>query len=110
VAADIPLVDETDLGAFREELAALEAIEARVSAERRRLHQQIDFGYSESEALRVREREVSDERQALHRRIGELQKLLGIEPTFGPRAGKPVAVRELEAEFETERPHYLSPG
>ncbi len=103
-------MDETDFHAFREELAALEAIEAGLSAERRRLHQQIDFGYSESESLRVREREISDERRALHRRISELQKLLGVEQDERSLAGKPVAVRELETEFEPERPHDLTPG
>ncbi len=103
-------MDETDSHAFREELAALEAIEARFSAERRRLHQQIDFGYSASESLRVREREVSNERRALHRRISELQKLLGVEQDDRSLAGKPVAVRELETEFGPERPHDLTPG
>jgi hypothetical protein len=50
-----------------------------VSAERRRLHQQIDFGYA-TETTRAREREVSDERHELHRRIDELRGLLGLGP------------------------------
>lgn len=62
---------------LREELTRLEAEEARVSAQRRHLHQQIDFGYATDEA-RAREREVSDERQALHNRIDELRALLGL--------------------------------
>ena len=100
VDADKTLVNENEL---REELANLEAEEARVSAERRRLHQRIDFGYSVSGSLRARERGVSDERQALHRRIDELRKLLGIETVARSAAGKPVAVRELTPEVEPER-------
>lgn len=107
-AADRDGMDETDQQAFREELAALEAIEARLSAERRRLHQQIDFGYSQSESLRVREREVSDERQALHRRIESLRALLGIERTAAPPAGNGATVHELTPEVEPERPHDLA--
>jgi hypothetical protein len=103
-------MDESELQAFRDELAALEAIEARVSAERRRLHQQIDFGYSSSESLRVREREVSDERQALHRRINSLQELLGIEPRAGVPAGDGASVRELLPEIDPERPQDLASG
>lgn len=95
---------------LREELTALEAKEAQVSAERRRLHQQIDFGYSESELLRVRERQVSDERRALHGRIRELQELLGIEQNRRSLAGKPLVVHELEAELEPERPPCLRPA
>jgi hypothetical protein len=72
-------MDEVSLDALREELATLEVAEARVSAERRRLHQQIDFGYA-TETTRAREREVSDERHELHRRIDELRELLGLAP------------------------------
>jgi hypothetical protein len=61
-----------DLG---EELAALERAEAYLSAERRRLHQQIDFGFSTAET-RARERAVSDERRRLHARIDSLRKLV----------------------------------
>lgn len=76
--ADTRLVDEGRLDDLRKELASLEATEARISAERRRLHEQIDFGYA-SEATRAREREVSDERRELHRRIDELRELLGVD-------------------------------
>ena len=72
-------MDEASLDALREELATLEVAEARVSAERRRLHQQIDFGYA-TETTRLREREVSDERHEMHRRIDELRELLGLAP------------------------------
>jgi len=61
----------------RTELARLEAEEARVSAQRRHLHHQIDFGYA-SDETRAREREISDGRLALHRRIDELRELLGM--------------------------------
>lgn len=106
--ADTWLVDETSLDALRAELDLLEAAEARISAERSRLHQQIDFGYSAPESLSAREREVSDERQALHRRIDSLRKLLGLEPA-SERAPDRAAVRELEPEGEPERPQHMSP-
>lgn len=61
----------------RAELARLEAEEALVSAQRRHLHQKIDFGYATDET-RLREREISDRRQALHRRIDELRELIGV--------------------------------
>lgn len=109
-AADKRLMEETNLDA-RDELAALEAAEARVSAERRRLHQQMDFGYSVSESLRAREREVSAERRELHRRIDALQQLLGIERTALVLTRKrAAAVRELEPEIESERPQFLVSG
>jgi hypothetical protein len=66
-----------DIGA---ELTRLEAEEARVSARRRHLHHQIDFGYA-SDETRAREREISDERRELHRRIDELRALLGPAPS-----------------------------
>jgi hypothetical protein len=71
-------MDEGSHDDLRKELASLEAMEARISAERRRLHEQIDFGYA-SEATRAREREVSDERRELHRRIDALRELLGVD-------------------------------
>jgi hypothetical protein len=74
-------MDEATLDAFREELSSLETEEARISAERRRLHNQIDSGFG-TDAARAREREVSDERQRLHRRIDALRKILGV--TKGP--------------------------
>lgn len=98
-------VDETDFNALREELAALEAEEAQVSAERRRLHEQIDR-FSGSESSRAREREISDRRRELHRRIDALRELLDLE-----RAGRTGAVvRELAPESEPERPHYATSG
>jgi chromosome segregation ATPase len=60
---------------LRAELAALEAEEARLSANRRRLQHQIDFGF-ETTTTREREREVSEERLELHRRIDELRERL----------------------------------
>jgi hypothetical protein len=67
---------ESDSHSLREELARLEAEETLVSAQRRRLHQQIDFGYASGD-VRARERQVSDRRLELHRRIDELRELLG---------------------------------
>ena len=57
------------------ELSHLVAEEARLSAERSRLHHQIDFGF-ESGTTREREREISDERQRVHDRIDSLKKIL----------------------------------
>lgn len=51
-----------------------------VSARRRHLHNQIDFGYP-TEDSRAREREISVERQRLHRRIDELRELLSATET-----------------------------
>jgi hypothetical protein len=72
-------MNEADLGPARDELTRLEAEEALLSAQRRHLHQKIDFGYATDES-RAREREISDQRQALHRRIDELRELLGTQP------------------------------
>jgi hypothetical protein len=69
-------MEEPSLDDLREELARLEAREAMISAQRRHLHNQIDFGYAADEATRSREREVSDERRQLHHRIDSLRKLL----------------------------------
>jgi hypothetical protein len=69
-------MDDKSLDELREELASLEAAEALISAKRRHLHQQIDFGFA-SEETRAREREISDERRQLHRRIDALRELLG---------------------------------
>ena len=80
-------MDEATLDALREELSSLEAEEARISAERRRLHNQIDSGFG-SDATRAREREVSDERQRLHRRVDALREILGLtETSQGQRGG-----------------------
>jgi hypothetical protein len=62
---------------LRAELDALEAEETQLSAERRRLHQQIDHGFA-SEATRLRERGVSDRRRELHRQIDALRERLGL--------------------------------
>ncbi len=67
---------DSSLDDLRGELADLEAEEAQLSATRKRLQDQIDFGF-ESGTTRDREREVSDERQELHRRIAALRERLG---------------------------------
>jgi hypothetical protein len=85
-------MDEENSDDLREELAALEAEETRISAERRHLHRQIDFGYA-SDAARAREREVSRHRRELHRRIDELCKQLGM----------PVGPQRVSAETELDR-------
>jgi predicted nucleic acid-binding Zn-ribbon protein len=61
---------------LHDELARLEAEEKQLSAQRRFLHQQIDFGYA-SDQTRAREREVSDERRRLHQQIDALRAILG---------------------------------
>jgi uncharacterized protein YlxW (UPF0749 family) len=75
-AADNGWMEETSPDGLRAELARLEADERRLSAERKSLHNKIDFGYG-TEATRAREREVSDERHELHRRIDALRQQLG---------------------------------
>jgi hypothetical protein len=77
-------MDEKGLADVRKELAALEAEEADVSAERRRLHQQIDHGFA-SETTCMRERELSVRRRKLHERIDALRDPLGL-PLGPPRA------------------------
>lgn len=74
---------EPTLGNLAEELAALEAEEATVSAERRRLQQQIDNGYA-TDLARAREREVSRRRRELHLQIDSIRVRLGLPP--GPTA------------------------
>jgi peptidoglycan hydrolase CwlO-like protein len=66
---------ESDLEDLRRELERLEADEEQLSAKRRFLQHQIDFGF-ENSSSREREREVSDERQELHRRIDALRERL----------------------------------
>jgi len=66
---------EASLDDLRREIADLEAEEERLSAMRRHLQHQIDFGF-ESATTREREREISDERQAVHRRLDALKELL----------------------------------
>ena len=69
-------MDEAGPDDLRKELAALEAQEPLISAKRRHLHQQIDFGFA-SEETRAREREISQERRELHARIDALRERLG---------------------------------
>jgi 50S ribosomal subunit-associated GTPase HflX len=80
VLADRSVVEEMSPDELRVELAKLEAAEARLSAERDRLHNQIDFGF-QTTGTREREREVSGERRRLHDRIDELKKQLGTQQT-----------------------------
>jgi hypothetical protein len=58
-----------------EELSQMQAAEARLSAERNRLQDKIDFGFG-TDATRQREREVSDERRKVHERIDALREQL----------------------------------
>lgn len=81
-------MSEVDREALRSELQALEAAEALASAQRNRLHQQIDFGFA-SESAREREREVSDERRRLHTRIDEIRSLLGMKAGPGASGDEP---------------------
>ena len=69
-------MDRTRADNLRAELAQLVAEEERLSADRRRLHDKIDFGFGTDET-RAREREVSDARQELHDRIAALRERIG---------------------------------
>jgi regulator of replication initiation timing len=69
-------MDKTGVDGLRAELAQLVAEEERLSAERDRLHDKIDFGFGTDES-RAREREVSDARQDVHRRIDSLRERIG---------------------------------
>jgi hypothetical protein len=66
---------ELGIDEVRAELTRLETEEARLSAVRRHLQHQIDFGF-ESSTTREREREVSSQRLELHRRIDSLREIL----------------------------------
>jgi hypothetical protein len=72
---------------LRAELAALVEEEARVSAERRHLHRQIDFGYA-TDTTHAREREVSDRRRELHGRIDAIRESLGIQERPKPASAE----------------------
>jgi hypothetical protein len=72
-------VETENIDELRRELARLETEEALVSAQRRHLHHQIDFGYA-SDETRAHEREISARRHELHRRIDALRELLGLRP------------------------------
>jgi hypothetical protein len=82
-------MDEAVLDELRGELEALENAERKISAERRRLHQQIDYGFATAET-RARERDVSDERRRLHQRIDSLRELLQARDST-PAAAKPLS-------------------
>jgi hypothetical protein len=68
-------MEEVSADDLRAELERLEAREELLSAERRRLHDQIDFGFA-TETTPAREREISDERRQLHQRIDLLREQL----------------------------------
>ena len=79
-------MQEAGIDDLRKELALLEDEEKRISAERRHLHRQIDFGFA-TETTRAREREVSNHRRELHRRIDALRERLGLP--VGPQRPSP---------------------
>jgi hypothetical protein len=72
-------MEEAGLDELRTELSLLEREEARLSAERDRLHHQIDFGF-ETGTTRERERKVSAARRDLQQRIDLLRKLVSTQP------------------------------
>jgi hypothetical protein len=84
VPVDTRPMDDAGLDDLRADLAVLEDEEKRISAERRYLHRQIDFGFM-TETKRARERQVSGDRRELHRRIDGLRERLGL-PTGPPPA------------------------
>lgn len=92
-------MDEASPEDVRRELERLEAEEARVSALRRHLHHQIDFGYA-SDETRAREREISDQRRELHRRIDELRELLGLPPGRGAKLQGDAEPQGVSMRFE----------
>jgi regulator of replication initiation timing len=69
-------MDKMTVDGLRAELAQLVAEEDRLSSERQRLHDKIDFGFG-SDETREREREVSDARQDVHRRIDAIRQRIG---------------------------------
>ena len=77
VRVDTRSMEEPALDHLRAELAALEDEEKRISAERRHLHRQLDFGFA-TETTRAREHEVSRHRRELHRAIDALRERLGL--------------------------------
>jgi hypothetical protein len=79
-------MEDADLDDLRKELAALEDEENRLSAERRHLHRQLDFGFA-TETTRAREHQVSRRRRELHRRIDALREHLGLP--VGPQRTSP---------------------
>jgi hypothetical protein len=79
-------MEDACLDDLREELAVLENKEKRISAERRHLHRQMDFGFA-TETTRAWEQEVSSHRRELHRRIDALRERLGLP--VGPQRPSP---------------------
>jgi hypothetical protein len=79
-------MEDACLDDLREELAVLEEEEKRISAERRHLHRQMDFGFA-TETTRAWEQEVSSHRRELHRRIDALRERLGLPPGPPPATG-----------------------
>ncbi|HEY0414840.1 MAG TPA: hypothetical protein VGC78_00520 [Gaiellaceae bacterium] len=61
-----------DRQALRAELKRLERAERAISAVRRRLHDQLDYGFANTSTA-LRERKVSDQRRALHAQIDALE-------------------------------------
>jgi hypothetical protein len=92
-------MEEAGLDDLREELAVLEDEEKRISAERRYLHRQIDFGFM-TETTRARERQVSSHRRELHRRIDALRERLGLPAGPPPATGGDMKSRELTQGLE----------
>ena len=68
-------MDEATHDDLRKELADLQAEEARLTAERNRLHDQIDYGFA-TPTTRSREEEISSERRRVHDRIDALRERL----------------------------------
>ena len=79
-------MEDAGLDDLRKELTVLEDEEKRMSAERRHLHRQMDFGFA-TETTRAREQEVSSHRRELHRRIDALRERLGLP--VGPQRPSP---------------------
>lgn len=86
VPVDTRSMEEAGLDDLRKELAVLEDEEKRLSAERRHLHRQLDFGFA-TETTRAREHQVSRRRRELHRRIDALRERLGLP--IGPQRPSP---------------------
>jgi hypothetical protein len=86
-------MEDAGLDDLREELAVLEDEEKRISAERRHLHRQLDFGFA-TETTRTREQEVSSQRRELHRRIDALRERLGL-PVGPQRPSAETSLQEM---------------
>ncbi len=67
--------EEASLDELRRELWSLQGEEAKLSAERRLIHDRIDFGFA-TESTRGREREISAERRRVQALIDSLQERL----------------------------------